>query len=85
MTDEELEFVKKTRNENGEEVFEYRITEEKPFEILKNKIVFWLLILSGIAIGTILFLFFLTFLIYFVIPVALIVFIWSAINRWKMR
>jgi len=84
--DEEIEFVQKSdEGDPAKEVFEYRASSRKGQTSLKSKVVFWTLVFGGIVIGTLLFLFFLTVLIYLVLPLALILIFWAAIKSMRRR
>ena len=75
--DKEPEVVRKT------ESYE-RITIEHGKISLKDRLVFWAIAAGGIAVGTLLFLFFLTLFIYIFLPVVLILILWNLIKK-KLR
>ena len=51
---------------------------------LKDRLIFWAIAAGGIAIGTLLFLFFLTLFIYVFLPLALILILWNMIKNKRL-
>ena len=60
-----------------------RITIEQGKVSLKDRLIFWSIAASGIAVGTVLFLFFLTLFLYVFLPLALILLLWNLIKNKK--
>lgn len=68
--------------DDGEDLYRFYV---KPVHPVVSKIAVWLFILGGIAIGTCLFLFFLTLFIYLFLPAMAIFLIWFAYKKWKFN
>jgi len=77
------DWIELERSENGDR-FEYR-ESRRPLSLLITKLIFWSTVAGGIAVGTILFLFFLTLFIYFFIPILIVTSIWALIHRLRPR
>ncbi len=82
---DERDFLELHKSDNGKDTFEYFSSSSKPIKPFVAKLIFWATLIGGIAIGTVLFLFFLTLFIYFFIPLFLIVSIWIALQYWRSR
>ena len=61
-----------------------RITIEQGKISLKDRLVFWAIAAGGIAVGTVLFLFFLTLFIYIFLPLALILILWNLLKNKRL-
>ena len=61
--------------------YEFRPTGENV--PLKAKLMFWAVVIGGIAIGTFLFFFFITVFIYFFVPIFLILSVLALIRNWR--
>lgn len=83
MTSEEHKFLK--RSDDGEEVYEFRTSRGIPQSSFKTKLIFWSVIIGGIAVGTVLFLFFLAVFFYVILPLLLIASLWTAFKFWRFR
>lgn len=59
--------------------------ERKPLSPLKAKLIFWATLVGGIALGTMLFLFFLAFFVYVIAPLLAVFLIWGAFKYWQYR
>lgn len=57
--------------------FEFRSESVKPIKPWKAHFLLWSTVVGGIAIGTALFLFFLTLFIYFFVPLVIIAGLWA--------
>lgn len=55
----------------------------KPVHPLAVKIFIWLALVGGVAVGVLLFLFFLTLFIYVFLPLAVIAMIWLGFKKWR--
>lgn len=55
----------------------------RPVHPWVSKVAFWLFVLGGIAIGTCLFLFFLTLFVYVFLPMAVLLFVWFTFKKWQ--
>ena len=55
----------------------------KPAHPVAVKVFIWLALLGGVAAGVCLFLFFITFFVYVVLPLLAIGFIWFGFKRWR--
>jgi hypothetical protein len=80
--DEDKEFIELEPGEGGDD-YEYHAPREKPEESIqpwKAKLIFWAIVIGGIAVGTIIFLTFLSLFVYFFIPIVAIIAIWSLIR-----
>lgn len=73
------DFLDMQRDEE-DEIYRYEVKEPHP---VVNRLIWWSAIVGGIAIGVILFLFFLAMFIYFFIPLALVGLVWFWIQRWR--
>jgi len=72
--------LNKRRSEKGEEVFEYDTAKEKPASQLARQFAFWAMVVGGVAVGTVLFLFFITLFVYFFVPLFIIFLVWTGLK-----
>ena len=61
-----------------------RITIEQGKISFQDRLAFWAIAAGGVAVGTILFLFFLTLFIYIFLPLALLLILWNLIKNKKL-
>ncbi len=81
MSDWHMEQYSEEQGPNGGKKF-YRYRGGIP---LSTKIKFWSLIVLGAAVGTVLFLFFVTVFVYVFLPVAALLILYSLIRRFLQR
>ena len=80
MTDRD--FIELEPSEDDQ--YEYRSREgrpQKPVSPLKAKIIFWSIVIGGIAVGTVIFLTFLSLFIYFFIPIMVMLGVWMLVRK----
>lgn len=76
----EYEIVEK-RTETGEgKVYEYGTFREVGKSSFLSKLMFWGAVAASIAVGGLLFFFFLTVFLYFFLPVFLVLTVWTAVR-----
>lgn len=78
-------FFELHKSDDEKDTFEYFSFSSKPVKPFVAKLIFWSTLIGGVAIGTLLFLFFLTLFIYFFIPLFLIVSAWVAFQYWRSQ
>ncbi|GEM_PF-5082431 len=70
------------QSEDGKNSFEYSKKQKLSFG---PKWIMWSSLIGGIAIGTFLFLSFLTFFVYLFLPIILISMLWGIYRLWRFR
>jgi len=75
------DYIELHSNEEGE-TFEYR---NKPIQPWKARLIFWSVLIGGIAVGTLLFLTFISLFIYFFVPIVFILSIWYLVRMFLGR
>jgi len=72
--------------DDGEEtVYEFHSSNIKPMKPWVAKLILWAIVIGGIAIGTILFLFLFALFIYLFIPLLIIALILGGLKYWTRR
>ncbi|OGX05089.1 MAG: hypothetical protein A3G87_03455 [Omnitrophica bacterium RIFCSPLOWO2_12_FULL_50_11] len=73
------DFIELHRGEDDS--FEFAEGSVRPIQPWKAKLIIWSTIVGGIAVGTALFLFFLTLFIYFFVPIVVLAAIWALVRN----
>ena len=81
---EEYHDIRRIPEGEEEEFYEFRASR-KPVSPLKAKIFLWAVLIGGIVVGTILFLFLFTIFIYVILPVMILASLWGAFKYWRLR
>ncbi|MDD5217723.1 MAG: hypothetical protein PHN49_03965 [Candidatus Omnitrophica bacterium] len=85
MPDNDDSLQKYSNGDESGDVYEFRRFEARGKLPLKTKLVIGAMLLGGMALGTLLFLFFLTLFIYVGIPVLAVLSLWGAYRYWRWK
>ena len=75
--DDDIIELERSEDEN---TYGYKASDEKPMKLWVAKLILWATVIGGIAVGTVLFLFFLTVFAYLFVPLMILALIWAGIK-----